>query len=120
MDSWHCHPWRHPLALLGQPVRLAEVHGRPPLPAFQDVIHLPHLVGDADSGDEEPHDDDATTTMATATMKVFNLLKVLDQEVRKRAREAPYLRSIGDPGRKRSPVCSTSGRWTLWRLWRSY
>ena len=34
--------------------------------------------------------------MATATMKVFNLLKVLDQEVRKRAREAPYLRSIGD------------------------
>lgn len=30
------------------------------------------------------------------TVKVFNLLKVLDQEVRNRAREAPYLRPIGE------------------------
>ena len=30
------------------------------------------------------------------TVKVFNLLKVLDQEVRKRSREAPYLRPIGE------------------------
>lgn len=30
------------------------------------------------------------------TVKVFNLLKVLDQEVRKRASQAPYLRPIGE------------------------